>query len=157
MRLFARYSITLLVPALLTSLTASPGSAAAGAPAVVGGLASAMHPVKVRVVGRDRTGHVTTQVSAVLLRWTGETYRTFDGQSVTVLPGSYLVGADVPTGTASQSLVVRRVTIRKSETITMDAAHGPLVRGTLTGVHADQSASAVSAYRQNRGEDGTPT
>src|SRR5260370_10767999 len=156
MRLFARYSITLLVPALLTSLTASPGSAAAGAPAVVGGLASAMHPVKGRVVGRDGSGHVPTQVCAVLLRWTGETYRTFDGQSVTILPGSYLVGADVPTGTASQSLVVRRVTIRKSETITMDAAHGRLVRVTLTGVHAVQSAIAASPCLQNSGHDVVP-
>ncbi|HEY2641855.1 MAG TPA: hypothetical protein VGI66_18440 [Streptosporangiaceae bacterium] len=156
MRLFARYSITLLVLALLTSLTASPASAAAAAPAAVSGLASAMHPVKVRVVGRDRAGHVTIQVSAVLLRWTGETYRTFGGQSVTVLPGSYLVGADVPTGTASQSLVVRRVTIRKNETITMDAAHGRLVRVTLTGVRAVQSAIAVSACLQNSGNDVIP-
>src|SRR5260370_17790197 len=99
MRLVARYSITLLVLALLTSVTASPARAAAGAPAAVSGLASARHPVKVRVVGRDRTGHVTTQVSAVLLRWTGETYRTFDGQSVTSLPGTYPLRTALPTTT----------------------------------------------------------
>ncbi len=143
MRLFARYSITLLVPALLTSLTASPGSAAAGAPAVVGGLASAMHPVKVRVVGRDRTGHVTTQVSAVLLRWTGETYRTFDGQSVTILPGSYLVGADVPTGTASQSLVVRRVTIRKRSRSAGVRPPGNVRRAIAVSVYQPARCSVV--------------
>ncbi len=150
MRRLTRSVIALTALPLLCGLLASPADAAANTSAAATGVARPAHLVKVRVVGRDRSGHVVKQVAAVLLRWNGQTYQSF-GQAISVLPGGYLVGTEVPTGIASQTLVVRRLTIRKSETITMNAARGRLVRIALTGVHASQSAEAVSACLENSG------
>jgi hypothetical protein len=111
--------------------------------------------VTVRVVGLNRDGLVVKQLPAVFLRWTGQFYRS-NGQAVRVQPGGYLVGAAVPTGNTSETLVVRHLMIRKSETITLNAEHGTLVRVALTGVTASQESEAVSACLEASGNQVIP-
>ena len=148
-------ALALLSGMLAAPVSAAPVSAAAASAAAASragaAAAAAAHMVKVRAIGLDRDGFVVKHLPAVFLNSaSGASYQSF-GQALRLPTGGYLVGAEVPTGSASETLVVRNVTIRTSETITMNAERGRLVRVSLTGVHASQTAEAISACLENTG------
>lgn len=119
----------------------------AAAPASAGTAASRPRDVAVKIVGIGLGGQRVSVTNTAGL-WplsapatnTGPTYGT--NGVYRVLPGSYLVGGYVPTAPASgeNSVVVQRVTIRKSGTITLDSRGAKPFSVGLTGVSATQQA-----------------
>jgi hypothetical protein len=106
--------------------------------------AAPVQQVRVKVVGLDRSGQVVTRQEAVLEAASGQSYE-LDGGSVRLPAGTYLIGAQVMTGSASDTLVVRQVRITRSETITMSAEHGRAVRVSLTGVTGTPDYVGITA------------
>jgi hypothetical protein len=123
MRRFARVAGLLCVIAIPASLLTAPAPA----------MASPAAAARIKVIGVDRDGHVVSRQPATLEASNGASY-TVDGKSIRVPTGTYLVAAPVATGSVSDTLVVRQVRITGSQTITMSAAGGKLVRLALTGV-----------------------
>ena len=100
--------------------------------------------VRIKVVGVQRNRHVVRAQPATLEAANGQSYQV-DGQSIRIPPGSYLIGGAVVTGSASETLVVRQVSIRRSETIRLSAVGGRLVRISLTGVTGQPGDEQVNA------------
>ncbi|HUB37667.1 MAG TPA: hypothetical protein VMA72_02320 [Streptosporangiaceae bacterium] len=117
------------------------GLVAASAPSAL----AAAPRVRIRVTGIDRNGH-STKVYAVIA---GTTYPPIytSGTAVSVPKGPAWVGAEVDTTAGSElssaTLVMRRVTITRSRTITLDARPGKRVRFSL-GVPGAQLTGQVA-------------
>lgn len=139
------------------------GLVAASAPSAL----AAAPTVRIRVTGIDRNGH-STKVYAVI---TGTTYPPIytSGTAVSVPKGPAWVGAEVDTTIRSQltsaTLVMRRVTISRSQTIVLDARPGKLVKfslgvagARLTGrfVQACVGGNFVSGAPIGAGDDAAP-
>jgi hypothetical protein len=139
------------------------GLVAASAPSAL----AAAPTVRIRVTGIDRNGH-STKVYAVI---TGTTYTPIyaSGTAVSVPKGPAWVGAEVDTTTGSQlmsaTLVMRRVTISRSQTIMLDARPGKLIKfslgvagSQLTGqvVQACVGGNFVTGAPIGAGDDATP-
>jgi len=126
--------------------------AAAGVFAIViagAGLATSMPAAaatmaRIRLVGVDRNGHVIRAQPATLEAANGQSYQV-NGNSIRIPTGTYLIGGAVTTGSASQTLVVRQVRIRRSETIRLSAVGGRKVRISLTGVSGQPGEEHVDA------------
>jgi hypothetical protein len=99
----------------------------------------------------DRNGAIVPATGTVFLDARRGAYDVYIGSSVRLHRGAYLVGTSVLTGSTSVTLVVRHVTITKSETITMNAEHANLVRVGLTGVTATPGSQTISACMSNGG------
>jgi hypothetical protein len=111
--------------------------------------AAAATTVRIKVVGVERNGHVVRDQSATLDAANGQSYQV-NGKSIRIPTGTYLIGGAVATGGASQTLVVRRVHIARSETIRISAVGGKRVRISLTGVTgqpADEQVNACLGFR----------
>jgi hypothetical protein len=112
---------------------------AAAAAIVTGGMMSAAqaatHKVTIDIVGISRTG-VKVAVQSTVVPLTGNALPS-SGPKYRVRPGTYFIGASVPTyssGTlASQTIVERRVRVTRSGTIRLDARGGKLVSVWLNG------------------------
>ncbi len=119
------------------------GFVAAPAPSVL----AAASTVRIRVTGIDRNGR-PTKVYAVI---NGTTYTPIytRGRTVSVPKGPAWVGAEVDTTTGSQlmsaTLVMRRVTISRSQTIVLDARPGKLVKFSLGVADAQLTSQVVQA------------
>ena len=138
--------------ALLPALALLTGALAGSADANTGPKSAAVTRVTVSVHGLDRNGAVVKALRAVFLSsQSGAFYESYHGESVRLPRGGYLVGASVPTGNSSETLVVRHVIIRRSGVVTMNAEHGKLVRVALTGVTATSGKQAISACLFNSG------
>jgi len=109
----------------------------------------AVGKVTITVVGIDRAGtQVAVQSSVVPLRGnaiasSGATYR--------VPPGTYFIGASVPTAAggnqASDTIVIRRVNVTASQTIKLDARGSKLVSVRLDGKNLGSPVIAGGCIR----------
>jgi hypothetical protein len=141
MRRLARLCVPFCVLMLVTAwLGSSAGAAAAGM-------------VTVRLDGLNRAGHLVAVPQAELVEQDGFS-DFYQGAPVRVSPGSYVVAAEVPTYSAShtllsQTLVTRRLTIRRSGTIKFNARAGRLLRVGLAGATAHQQDLAALACVAN--------
>jgi hypothetical protein len=106
--------------------------------------AAAATAVRIKVVGVERNGHVVRAQPATLQAVNGQSYQ-IDGKSIRIPAGTYLIAGAVMTGSASQTLVVRRVRITRSATIRLSAVGGRLVRMSLTGVSGQPGGDQVNA------------
>jgi hypothetical protein len=116
------------------------GPAAAAAP-------RSAHQVTIKIVGIDRSGD-RVPVFASVTTMSGAELPTGAG-STRLAPGTYLVSADVqnPAPSMTQALVVRKVSVTRSETITLDARTARLVRVALNvSGAAEQLQSAAVTY-----------
>jgi hypothetical protein len=129
--------------ALICVIAIPAAGLAASAPAIASASASAT-TARIKVVGIDRNGRLIGQQQATLEATNGDSY-TLDGNSLRIPTGTYLVAAAVATGSVSDTLVVRQVRIRGSQTIRMSAAGGKLVRLALTGVAGSPATDQVDA------------
>jgi hypothetical protein len=129
------------------------GIAAASALALAGltGAARASaNTVTITVVGISRTGaRVTVQSTVVPL--SGNAYPS-SGPTYQVVPGTYFIGASVPTlgagrALASQTLVLRRIRVTDSATIALDARGGRLVSVWLNGRDLGGPGQAAACAR----------
>jgi hypothetical protein len=120
---------------------------ALGPAASASGLASA-NTVTIKVVGISRTGKTVSVASSVAplhgnsIPGIGPTYR--------LKPGTYFISGDVPTPTSNQNvvdqtLVVRKVDVRKSGTIKLDSRGGQLVSVWLNGKELSPDVGGVLA------------
>ncbi len=106
--------------------------------------AAAAARARIKVVGVDRNGHVIRAQSATLEAANGQAYQV-NGKSIRIPTGTYLIGGAVTTGSASQTLVVRKVRITRSGTIRLSAVAGRKVRISLTGVTGQPGDEQVNA------------
>ncbi len=155
-RLAASVSVLTTVIGLLAVVGSAAGNlatAATTAPASAARPTVSARPVTVRLTGLNRVGHVVSVPGAQLLEVDGSA-TSYQGLPVTVNPGRYIIAAEVPTyagrTVTSQTLVVRVVRIRKSETIRLDARAGRRLRVTLTGAHAQDQYLAALACLTNQ-------
>jgi hypothetical protein len=136
----------------VTTLTAIAGlmlAGLAGPAAAQTAPSPAAHTVRIRVTGIDRGGHKTT-VDATIY---GTSYSPIytGGKAVSVPKGAAWIGAEVDTTTGPQhellsaTLVVRRVTISRSQTIVLDARPGKLVQFSLAVPGAQETSESVQA------------
>ncbi len=141
---------------LASAATAQP--AAPAQPAATARTATPGRPVTIRLTGLNRAGHVVSVPQAELLEVAGVP-TLYQGQPVAVSPGKYIVAAEVPTyagsSITSQTLVVRVVSIRKSETIRLNARAGRRLRVALTGAHPrNQDLAALACLANVPGSSG---
>jgi len=121
----------------------------------MGGLVTASAPsaiaattVRIRVTGIDRSGH-RTPVYATIFGTTYPPKFTTPGNAVSVPKGPAWVGTEVDTTTGTQhdlvsaTLVMRRVTISRAATITLDARPGKLVKFSLAVPGAQETSETV--------------
>src|ERR1700733_9998246 len=123
---------------------AATAAAALAVPAASAATAAPVRQGRGKGVGRDRAGQVITRQEAVLEAASGQSYE-LDGGSVRLPAGTYLVAAQVATGSTSDTLVVRQVRITRSQTITMSAEHGRRVKVSLTGVAGTPDYVGITA------------
>lgn len=121
----------------------------------MGGLVAASAPptlaaaptVRIRVTGIGRNGH-STKLYAVITGTTCTPIYT-SGTAVSVPKGPAWVGAEVDTTMGSQlmsaTLVMRRVTVSRSQTIVLDARPGKLVKVSLDVAGAQLTGRVVQA------------
>ncbi|HEY1621697.1 MAG TPA: hypothetical protein VGG25_29020 [Streptosporangiaceae bacterium] len=139
----------LLRPARL-ALPLAAGLALAGLlPSAAGAVVTPAATVKVKVDGLNRAGKVVSVAPSLISVSSGFRYFS-DGGAIRLPAGTYLVGGSVLTYNSSrqavsQTLVVRRVTITKSETVRLDGQHGKLVRVGLAASGATQRSLSVLA------------
>jgi len=105
--------------------------------------------VTITVVGIDRTGNQTAIQSSVVplggngIPSSGPTYR--------IAPGTYTIGASVPTmaggNTVSDTIVIRRVDVTASQTIKLDARGSKLVSVWLDGKNLGSPTMAGGCIR----------
>jgi hypothetical protein len=130
----------------MAALTAAAGLAAAGMAVLPAGAATAK--VRVTITGIDPDG-ASVGVYGSIYPVAGATKLLRPGQAVHVLPGTYWFGASVPTEssgiTAQQTLVMRRVTIRRSEAVTLSAKAGTPVSLRLAGATATSTDDFLEA------------
>ena len=138
MHLYAR------VAAVVCAIAIPAAGLAASMPAAAATKTATARTVWIKVVGVQRNGHVVRAQPATLEAANGQSYQV-DGQSIRIPSGSYLIGGAVVTGSASETLVVRQVRIRRSETIRLSAVGGRLVRISLTGVTGQPGDEQVNA------------
>jgi hypothetical protein len=129
------------------TILASLGLGIAGPAAAATGAATASaRRVTIKVVGIDRSGDQVPVFASVT---TMSGAQTSIGATARLAPGTYLVSADVQNsaGPLTQSLVIRKVRVNRSETITLDARTARRVRVAL-GVPgaADQLDSAAITF-----------
>jgi hypothetical protein len=96
--------------------------------------------VRVTITGINANGG-KTDVLGSIYPVAGGTKLLEPGQAATIAPGTYWIGASVPTG-FQQTLVMRKVTIRRSQALRLRAAGGLPVSLTLSG------ATATGTYDQ---------
>jgi hypothetical protein len=122
-----------------SALAVAAGLAIAGLAALPAGAASAAK-VRVTITGVDSNG-VSVGVLGSIYPVAGGTKLVEPGKTAMVRPGTYWIGASVPTG-LQQTLVMRKVTIRRSQALKLRAAGGSQVSLTLNG------ATATGQYDQ---------
>jgi hypothetical protein len=122
----------------MTGLAVAAGLGIAGLAALPAG-ATAAAKVRVTITGVDSTG-TKVGVLGSIYPVAGGTTLLEPGDAARIRPGTYWVGASVPTisqhVTVRQTLVMRKVTIRRSGAVTLSATAGSPVRLTLTGATA---------------------
>jgi hypothetical protein len=123
------------------------GSAATGLPAEASPAAPA-HSFRITVVGIERDGHRTPADATIYGRGFIPIYTT--GKAVSVPAGPAWIGAGIETTgpgeqVLSTTLVLRKVTISRSATITLDARPGKLVTFSLAAPGASDTQDAVQA------------
>ena len=134
--------------AAIGAVAMTMGTVAAGAvaPASAGTASSAkVRDVTITIAGLGLDGQPVSLANNQSALWplsasnTGAIYGGADGV-YQVLPGKYLVGGYVPLGNGQYqtSVVVEQVTIRKSETITLDSEGATPFSVGLTGVSATE-------------------
>lgn len=112
---------------------------AAAAGVVAGGVISAAqaatHKITIKVVGVSRTG-APVAIQSTVVPLTGNALPS-TGPKYSVTPGTYFIGASVPTSSSgtvvSQTIVERRIRVTRSGTIRLDARGGKLVSVWLDG------------------------
>src|SRR5215469_9401221 len=86
----------------------------------------------IRLTGLNRASHLVAVPQAAMLRLSDDMSFLYQGSPLSVPRGTYLIAAEVPTysGTTvtSQTLVFRKVTIGRSETIRLDGRYGRRLR-----------------------------
>jgi hypothetical protein len=138
---------------VLRALGAGTGAALVMSVALPSAAQQAVSKVTITVVGIDRSGIQTAiQSSVVPLRGnavpsSGPTYR--------LTPGTYFIGASVPTmadgSPASDTIVIRRVNVAASQTIKLDARNGKLVSVWLDGKNLGSPTMAGGCIRRGVG------
>lgn len=121
-------------------------AATALGPAASASAQASAKKVTIKVVGISRTGATVAVTSFVVPPHGNEIPGT--GPAFHLKPGPYFIGANVPTpaagsDAANQTIVVRRVDVRRSGTIRLDARGGKLVSVWLDGKDLGEPASAV--------------
>ncbi len=128
----------------MTALVAIAGLVVTGLAALPANASQATR-VRVTVTGIDPAG-AKVGVLASIYPVAGGTKVLQPGQSATLKPGTYWVGAAVPASSQDrQTLVMRKVTIRRSGPVTLRAAAGSQVRLTLTGTTATGAYNFIEA------------
>jgi hypothetical protein len=134
---------------------AAPAAAAQQGP-VGQGAALAAAPsrnVSITVVGIDRTG-VQVAVQSTVVPLAGNAVPS-TGPKYTLAPGTYFIGASVPTmagsNLASQTIVIRRVRVAASGTVSLDARGGKLVSVSLNADSLGSPGLAGGCIRGGRG------
>jgi hypothetical protein len=114
--------------------------AIAGAAAVVAGgvvptAQAATHKVTITIVGVSRTG-AQVAVQSIVVPLSGNELPS-TGPTYSITPGTYFIGASVPTSSSgqvvSQTIVERRMRVTRSGTIRLDAQGSKLVSVWLNG------------------------
>jgi hypothetical protein len=105
--------------------------------------------IKVKVDGLNRVGKVVSVQPSLINVTSGRTYFS-EGGAIRLPAGTYLAGGSVPTYNSSrqvvsETLVVRRVAIARSETIRLNGERGKLVRVGLSVSGAAQQSLTVMA------------
>lgn len=115
--------------------------------------AAAPGRVTVTIVGIDRSGSQVA-VRSEVVPLSGNAVPS-SGPTFTLVPGTYYVGASVPTmpggSLVSQTLVLRRVDVTASGTIKLDARGGKLVTVWLDGRNLGSPAMAGGCLGRGRG------
>lgn len=120
--------------------------------------------VAITVVGISRAGQQVTVATPDIASLTPSDNPNplGDGPTYHVVPGRYFISGDVPTPTSdpnvvNQTLVVRHVDVRTSETITLDSRGGKLITVWLDGKNVSQDAGGTltGATCNPRGFGGT--
>ncbi len=115
--------------------------------------AAAARLVTVRLTGLNRAGLVVAVPQAELLKVDG--FPTlYQGTPVKVSPGTYLIAGEVPTYSTgetltSQTLVFRKIAIRKTGTIRLNGRDGKQLTVGLTGAQAQDQDLAAGACLAN--------
>ena len=147
MRLLA--GLTAVCSALVFATVALSGTAGAAAARLV----------TVRLTGLNRAGLVVAVPQAELLKVDGVP-TLYQGTPVKVSPGTYLIAAEVPTYSTgetltSQTLVFRKIAIRKTSTIRLNGRDGKQLTVGLTGAQAqDQDLAAGACLANSPGGSG---
>jgi hypothetical protein len=143
----------LVLRALGAGTTAALGLALVISAALPSAAQQAVSKVTITVVGIDRSGtQVAIQSSVVPLR--GNAIPS-SGPTYQVTPGTYFIGASVPTvaggNPASDTIVIRRVNVTASQTFTLDARGGKLVSVWLDGKNLGSPGEAGGCIRGGYG------
>lgn len=127
-------------------LAAFPAALALVAGMGLPGAAAVARDVSVRVIGLSRDGLVVRNFQVSLLADNGASFSGF-WPAIKVPTGHYLIAAGIPTyhgaAVTSETLVVRRVFITASGTVTLSAEHGRPVSVALNAAGAVQLAGAA--------------
>jgi hypothetical protein len=125
-------------------------AATALGPAVSASAQASAKKVTIKVVGISRTG-ATVAVSSDVAPLHGPAFLG-TGPTYHVKPGTYFISGDVPTPTSdpnvvNQTIVMRKVDVRKGGTIKLDSRGGKLVSVWLNGkkLNGDASESLVAS------------
>ncbi len=127
-------------------------------PSAAGAAVTPAATIKVKVDGLNRAGKVVSVQPSLINVTSGYTYFSAGG-AVRLPAGTYLVGGSVPTYNSSrqavsQTLVVRRVTITRSETVRLNGEHGKLVRvGLAVSGAAQQSLTVMACLAPSSGSE----
>jgi hypothetical protein len=120
---------------------------------VISAAQAATHKVTVNIVGISRAG-AQVAVQSTVVPLSGNALPS-TGPKYSVTPGTYFVGASVPTyssGTlVSQTIVERRVRVTRSGTIRLDARGGKLVSVWLDGRDLGSPSMAGGCIRRGIG------
>ena len=137
----SRTRVAALTAVVSLGLAGLIGTASAATPSLT------THTVRIKVTGIDRNGHKTAVFATIMGTNYAPIYTT--GNAVSVPKGPAWVGAEVDTTTGSQhllasaTLVMRQVTISRSETIVLNARGGKLVKFSL-GVPGAQETGEIA-------------
>ena len=148
----------LLVAALTCIGLATPASASA-AVRTTGGRAASAATVHLTLTGLNRSDRdVAIPQASLLSVSTGDSY-FYGGSALSIPGGTYLIAAEVPTYTGStvtsQTLVFRKATIERSETIRLDGSDGRKLTVSLSGAQAtvSQLSADVCMSQDPHGEE----
>jgi hypothetical protein len=119
------------------------------APASSLAASSAAATVRLRLTGLNRDGQVVGIPAAAMLSIPAGSQYYYQGAPLSVPRGTYLIAAEVPaysgTKLTSQTLVFRKVTIERAETLRLDGRGGQRLTVALSGAQASGSDLIATA------------